>query len=668
MNLATRLFLLIAFLIVLAVGAAIGVTYWLGSEAAERGSDEALNNSQSVQQFFQQRALRELELVSSLMAADRAFVSYVSQALRAGDDGDIDRRSIVDLLNERSAQYGFDFALVLNPEGRTLVNTGELIPAGVDLSTQPIVARVLESYSVSSGLWVEDRNVLQMAVVPLVRGRTVEGIVVTGNQVTEAFIEEIARVSRTDLAYVTNTDGVPVITSTTLDNRARDRLRGTIAERTDMVERIQASGQSERVKFNLGGDEWEAVVTPLSANIASGLLVSLVPQERLFEMFRRIGYLMLLGGGGALLLALVVSMAAARSFTRPIKLLTRTADAAAQGEYPQRIEARSAGELGQLERAFNRLVVELREQQAVESYFNDIWQRRSVSGYQGEEDVQEGDGANQSIGDVLGGRYELLRVVGRGGMGIVFEAHDRELDEVVALKMLKPSMVNDQEKVDRLKTEIRLARRITHPNVVRTFDFAQVNGQAMISMEYMRGITLRQAIDEHGRVNFYAAMRLARQVCSGIAAAHRAGVLHRDIKPGNIIINYNAKVMDFGIANPASKPFAARGDDDTLEGTPEFMSPEQLSGKETDERSDIYALGVVLMEMFTGHLPHAEQDTMETVMAHLEKAPARPSQYWADIPEALEALILRCLEKAPRDRFQTADELYDALQDIRHQA
>lgn len=654
-------------LIVLAVGSAIGVTYWLGGEAAERGSDEALANSRSVQQFFQQRALRELELVSSLMAADRAFVSYISQALRDGGDT-IDRRSIIDLLNERSDQYGFDFALVLDPDGRTLANTGDLVPVGGDLSGQPVVARVLNSFRIDSGLWVEGGTVLQVAVVPLLRGRTVEGIVVTGNRVTPERVAEIARVSSTDLAYIATGNEDPVVAVTTLAAAASDDLRRTIAVNGPLVQRVQSTGRFERAVFELAGEDWEAVVATLDGESEDGVLVSLVPQERLFAMFRRLGVLMLLAGGGALLLALIISVLAARGFTRPIKTLTRTADAAAGGEYPQRIESGSRGEIGQLERAFNCLVVELREQHAVENYFNDIWQRRSVNAYREEAAPAAGGPSGfrtYSAGDVLGRRYELLRFVGGGGMGVVYEAHDRELDEVVALKMLKPSMVNDPEKIGRLKTEIRLARRITHPNVVRTYDFAQIDDQAMISMEHVRGITLREAIDDHGRVNFHAAMRLARQICSGIAAAHRAGVLHRDIKPGNIIINYNAKVMDFGIANPASKPFTSRSENDTLEGTPEFMSPEQLSGQETDERSDLYSLGVVLMEMFTGRLPYTERDTMDTVAAHLEKTPPRPSLHWSDIPVALEALILRCLEKSPRDRFQTADELYDALQSLR---
>jgi tRNA A-37 threonylcarbamoyl transferase component Bud32/HAMP domain-containing protein len=666
-NLATRLFFLIALLIGLAVGSAIGITYWLGLQAAQDSIDRNLNNSQSIQQYFQERDLRELELISQLIASDRAFASYVTQALRGSGEESIDRRSILDLLNERSTTYGFDFALVLNSDGRLLVDTQNNVQAERDLSDAPVVSQVIETYQVASGLWFRGGNVLQVAAIPLTRGRTLEGFVVIGNQVSREFMGEIARVSGTDLAYTAVRDGDYRVAISTLDIGTRQSLQNVLSENDAIIQSVLTNRSSERAELNLAGEPWEAVLTPLQGSSRDGFLISLVPRERLFTMFRRIANSLLIAGIGALLVALIVSVVTSRRFLRPIETIATTAEDAVRGEYPRRIRSESPGEVGRLERAFNRLVIDLREQRAVETYFTKIWQQRTSRPGGPKSKQTESDDTEfpkHKIGEMLGGRYELLRLVGKGGMGIVYEARDTELDEIVALKLLKPAMLEDREKINRLKSEIRLARRITHPNVVRTYDFAEIDGQPMISMEYMRGITLTEALRDHGRVNFYAAVRLARQICNGISAAHEAGVLHRDIKPGNIIINYFAKVMDFGIAHPATRPFDADHRDAEMEGTPSYMSPEQLRGQETDERSDIYSLGIVLMEMFTGRLPHVGRDTMEVAMAHIEQPPFKPSYYWPDVPPSLESLVLTCLEKSPADRFQTVAEVAEELERV----
>ncbi|HKE46589.1 MAG TPA: protein kinase, partial [Rhodanobacteraceae bacterium] len=158
-------------------------------------------------------------------------------------------------------------------------------------------------------------------------------------------------------------------------------------------------------------------------------------------------------------------------------------------------------------------------------------------------------------GTTLGGRYRIISSLGAGGMGVVYKAHDLELDDIVALKMLRPGVLLDAEQLDRLKSEIKLARKITHPNVLRTFDFGEVDGRPYISMEYVRGLTLRYLLGEAKRVPYSAALRIARQLSAGLAAAHEVGVLHRDIKPENLILeaNGNAKLMDFGIARPARR-------------------------------------------------------------------------------------------------------------------
>lgn len=276
-------------------------------------------------------------------------------------------------------------------------------------------------------------------------------------------------------------------------------------------------------------------------------------------------------------------------------------------------------------------------------------------------------GDDLQAGIVFGGRYEILSQLGAGGMGVVYKARDLELDDVVALKMLRGAGLMDAESLERLKIEIKLARKITHPNVLRTFDFGEVDGRPYISMEYVRGMTLRYLIREAGRLPFSAGLRIARQLCAGLAAAHEVGVLHRDIKPENLILEQsgNAKLMDFGIARPARRSEPGQTQQGMFVGTPNYAAPEQLAGDEVDFRADIYATGVLLCEMFCGKLPFTGSNTMEIYMAQMHQAPIRPSEYWPDIPEDLEAVILKCIAKSAAERYQSVAELGQELARIR---
>lgn len=665
MNLGTRLFLLFALLIVVSVGTAIGVTHWLSRNALDAAVNETLTNSQSVQRYFQAREQRELELISELVASDRSFVAYVSRALSS--DSGVDSRSIADLLDERSSEHGFDFSVLLDPQGRTIVQTGGVISGTRDLSERAVVARVVENFTAASGLWIEDNNVLQVAAVPLISGRTVQGFILTGKQVSDTFISNISRVSRTDLAYVHVDQNAPSVAVTTLGIGDSEALIAELKAAPQLLERVRSGNTVQRVGLELAGQRWLARLTP-AGDRNEAVLVSLVRESRLLKTFDTITNALLVAGIGAILIASLLSIGASRRFLKPIEELTSLATDATRGEYPQQIDTAGSGEIGRLNNAFNSLVADLREYRAIENLFAELWQDQSDG-----RGVAESTGAGKdgpeayAVGTLLGDRYEVLRFLGEGGMGLVYQARDRELNEIVALKMLKPRMVGDAERVDRLKDEIRLARRITHPNVVRIFDFGQADGNPFVSMEFVHGRTLDELIGSMGRIEYYACLRLAREICAGLAAAHRAGVLHKDIKAGNVMINYSAKVMDFGIAGPAVTRFDARQDEQAFEGTPMYLAPEQINGEPADERSDIYALGVLFTQMFTGNLPFPNDSTREIIRAHIDKAPIEPAAYWPGIPPALNALILKCLAKRPAERYQSVEEVRDELLRIRLQ-
>jgi tRNA A-37 threonylcarbamoyl transferase component Bud32/HAMP domain-containing protein len=267
----------------------------------------------------------------------------------------------------------------------------------------------------------------------------------------------------------------------------------------------------------------------------------------------------------------------------------------------------------------------------------------------------------------LGGRYEILSQLGEGGMGVVYKARDLELRDVVALKMLRPGALQDREQLERLKDEIRLARKITHPNVLRTFDFGDIAGTPFISMEFVRGVTLRGLLSESGRLPYSAGLRIARQFCAGLAAAHEVGVVHRDIKPENLILEAggNAKLMDFGIARPVRRSNPGHTQPGMYIGTPSYSAPEQLAGEDVDARADLYSAGVMLSEMFCGGLPYAGQTTIEIYRQQMHEEPVRPSSLWPEIPPALEQIILRCIARQREARYQSAAELGADLAQLR---
>ena len=277
-------------------------------------------------------------------------------------------------------------------------------------------------------------------------------------------------------------------------------------------------------------------------------------------------------------------------------------------------------------------------------------------------------------GSVLAERFDIIRLLGRGGMGAVYEAHDRELDLPVALKTLRPEIAGSSTAQERFRREIQLARQVTHPNVCRIYDLFR-HGEALVflSMELLRGETLAKYLGESAPLDLEEALAIIEQVTAGLEAAHQSGVVHRDFKTSNIILvsvesGVRAVITDFGLARTSSPESGAFAQDSLhltqpgqILGTPAFMAPEQFEGGEITPATDVYALGVVLFEMVTAKLPFTGDTPYSVVAQHLKRKTPSPRHFAPNLDKRWESAILRCLKKDPGERYQRAVEVMAAL-------
>jgi CheY-like chemotaxis protein len=368
-----------------------------------------------------------------------------------------------------------------------------------------------------------------------------------------------------------------------------------------------------------------------------------------------------------LLKARVTASLEKKQYLDRVSRITEAATAVESGTYDRSMLediAATDDALGRLARVFNRMVHEVRaREERLRNRIRDL--RAEIEGAGDTSEVPVVKDASLQPGERFADRYEILGVIGAGGMGSVYRARDLELEDEVAIKMLLPALMTDRTLTERFKQEIRLARRISHPNVVRTHDLGECEGVYYLTMEFVQGITVRDLIDSRGQLGVSATLAIGTQLAEALAVAHEQGIVHRDIKRQNLLLDPDGvlKVMDFGVARLAERK-STLTEVGLVVGTPAYMSPEQLLAEAVDARSDLYAVGVVLFECLTGALPFDAQSPVSLIAKLLNEEPLPPAELNRDIPPALSSLVMTLLSKKPDDRVPSALELGKRLGEV----
>jgi HAMP domain-containing protein/predicted Ser/Thr protein kinase len=673
MGLTQKILLFVSLLIVALVATTLLFTTMQASRLAHETIATALTETRGVWDTFQADRFNKLKLGVRVLSNDPGFKALLANQ----EDPETQRTTVLNTLRERKADLGSDFFIATDPDGVVIARSDRPSAAGDDLSKDALVAKSLAGEE-SATVWRQGGQLFHAVSVPATIGGDLIGVLVAGYGIDEALASDIRKLTHSEVAFLTEESGGPprlVVSSLGSEE-------GAFREALGRPEFASATGAP--FELDLAGDRHVGVVLPLKAVSGDvvGAVVALRSVRDEMAAFGRFRNSLILVSLVVMVLALAVAYVAAARITGPVRTLAGLVERARDGSYSGAVSVSTRDEIGVLARAFNGLLADLREKEQMITFLREGLTMMRKGASQSLPTLEVGEtaaiasvptrvGSKIEKGTLFADRYEILGTLGKGGMGAVYRARDRQLDEVVAVKVLRAELLKeDPTLLDRFKQEVRLARKITHRNVLRTHDVGETQGTPYISMEYLDGVTLKDLIQNKGALPVGVGLRIAKQMCYGLEAAHREGVIHRDIKPQNMLIlpeTGELKIMDFGIARRSE----VKGEEGsglttagTVMGTPDYMPPEQAQGNPVDFRSDIYSLGVVLFEIFVGRLPFRADNAMATVLSHVQQAPPKPRSLNTRIPEDLEAVILRCLEKDPSARFGSVGELLDALTSV----
>ncbi len=672
MGLTKKILLFTALLTIGIVVVTLAFTTVQANALAQANLNDRLISAKDIWTTFQADRLGKLKLAVRTLGNEPTFKALVEAN---------DAATIADSLSERGQDLGADFFMAINPAGLLLARSDRITERGTDLSKDPVVSISVEGEE-AAGLWQEGDRVFHAVSTPMSTGENLQGVLLAAYALDATVAKSLSRITGAEIAFVTG--AAQTVSASSL---------GPLEP--GFIEGLKASGATkpgEAFELQFVGERYRAISYPLenAAHRPVGSLIVIASYSKEMAPFIRFRNALFIVGGLMTVLGLLGALLIARRITNPISLLVDRVHQARAGTFAGAIPISSSDEVGALAKAFNGLLNELREKEQFIEFMRTAeasggttnlppMESDSTIGLSGGSGgtmsgALPGGDANLIIGSMFANRYKVLETLGRGGMGVVFRAKDNQLDEVVALKTLRSDVLSqDPTLLQRFKLEIKLARKITHKNVLRTHDFGEWAGTPYISMEYLEGVTLKDLQKRKGALPLGVGLQIAKQMCHGLAAAHAQGVVHRDIKPQNMLIipeTGDLKIMDFGIATVSNVKDENKPQDSGITGagvvlgTPDYLPPELGKGQAADFRSDIYCMGVVLFELFCGRLPFTGESPLQIVVHHMQTPPPKPRSIKPNLPEDLQAVILKCLEKDRDKRFQTVEDLTDALNAI----
>jgi len=665
-----RIFGAIAATVGLVLGGVLVVTDRFAASAAERAVTRALGGARYQARTMlaaREQAMRER---AAVVVNNPTFRSLVESG--AGT-------ALQDQVEVAAPQIAARWVQVVGMDGIRLAKSDEPAADPVDLSGSSLIQQALAG-APAGALGIAGDTLLQVVAIPITGVQRQVGVLMAVRPLTMGLLDTLKAASGGDVEvvlYALSDSGETRVSASTIG--LSDDVRAVVA--THWRDTVPPA---EPPSVAVHGTTYLAANEPLrlaSGSLIGGLII-LRDRQAEFGAFAPLRRSIAIGGVLGLVLAGILALLLAREMTRPIGALVAATRRAGEGDYAAEIPQDATGEVAILASAFRALLADLREKAALVEFLGasptgvrPAMAAASGAGASPTGEMPQGSGvvalsvapsAEMAVGARFAGRYEIKAQLGQGGMGVVYRALDLELGETVAIKVLRSEyLAGNSEALERFKSEIRLARRISHRNVVRTHDLGEIGGLYYITMEYAEGKILADLIRQRGALPPAIVLSVGKQLLRALEVAHEEGIIHRDIKPDNVLVQPDGvvKVMDFGIAR------RMEGSDgltraNMVVGTPAYMAPEQLMGEALDARADLYSAGCVLYQCAVGRAPvelTSEGSLMRMLFA---EPPAPPHVQVPGFPETLSAVIMRLMARERSERPGTAGEAVGLLEAV----
>ena len=651
-RLTWRLFALVGAVVLGAITLILSLLTIIASRTAAAAGDQALDRAAHLVSALLDGREQSLARASAVFVQNPIFRSLV-----LADNG----ADLRDQSSEGAERTGASWVQIVNARGERLAKSDDPSAPRVPLTGSALIARALGG-EVATGFGASgDSLLLQVVAVPILMpsatGEQSIGALMAAQVIDSALAAKVKEATATDVIfYVVDTAMVPRVASSTRGHAPviRELLARTAARLSGGTDSVS------RFTVTLTDTEFvgRAAVVRSAGGDALGGFLALRSRDAELAPFNALRRWILFAGLLSLLLGASVAYIIARSIATPVLQLAAATRRAADGDYDAEVTLAAPDEVGELAVAVRTMLMDLREKKSLVTLLQSVPTPT-------DRNVTNGDGGPAiTPGSVVASRYEIRSVLGAGGAGVVYKALDRELGEIVALKTLHPDAIaNDPAALERLKSEIRLARRISHRGVVRTYDLGASDGVYFLTMEYVSGTTLFELLERDRKLPPAAVFPIGKQLARALGVAHEQGVVHRDIKPHNIMLMADGtlKVMDFGIARLAVRSTGLTKAGMAV-GTPGYMAPEQLMDDAVDQRADLYACGAMLYECLTGNLPYDPSNPAVMIGRILSGAPIpAPHEMVPTTPRSLSAVVMRLLVADAAQRTPSAEALYEEL-------